>query len=86
MSRDPSDIPPPPSGDFLTAEQILAFSKQRSEEIRYDSEGVNPCAYCRNLTAMRAYTDLKARRSWPVCCLRDECMEKWEPVPMVDPT
>lgn len=37
------------------------------------------CAYCGQPTSQSAYSF--EGKSWPSCCSKDECIEKWRPLP-----
>jgi hypothetical protein len=75
-------LPPRPPGEFLTAEEIATFAPP----IRVDSpEGEQPiCFYCGVPTRMYAYTNLRDGSSWPACCSKDECLDRWGPLAQVE--
>jgi hypothetical protein len=71
-----------PEGRGLSFEQIAELAKDHDEHIRYATpEGeASICVYCGSTTLMRAYTNLRDGHSYPVCCSKPDCLDKWEPL------
>lgn len=74
-------IPSIPSGSYLTREQIAAFANLHRDQFRRDTPPGETamCSYCGTPTSMCAYTDLESNESWPACCARPECLDRWSP-------
>lgn len=68
-------------GRCLSFEQLAELAKEYAPNTRRDTpEGETPiCAYCGVETSMAAYTDLDSGKSYPACCVKSECLDKFEP-------
>jgi len=69
---------PPPPNTFLTAEQLDELAVAAAGRVNHvPPDGVSHCTYCGAATQGHAYT--YDGTTWPACCFKVECLDKWEP-------
>ena len=69
-----------PKETFLSREDLAAFATTGRYRIDTPAGETPICKYCGAETKMPAYTSLQTGSSWPACCGKSECLDKWEPL------